>query len=485
LRVQALTCSAPTLGVLASVIALSGACASAGPVSPAAGPAPVRLEAARPSVLVQRDGDNWTADFTLDRDAPVWAFIRSEVVEGTRRPWRLEQWRVTTPGVVLDRINDHDVLRATDGGPVPRRVRIALHPRSVDLEAGYGSLAFTTGAVALPSMQFDLFPTTLDRVRRLPGDLNGVDLGAETPRVVWRDRAGPVLLDGGRVTEAVTQDRTAYVLFGQVETLEASDMVVMMDPALPSWIGRQVGSFAPQVGAYYARRLGPGQTDHPTVMISWRGPTERMTSMGGSVVPGVIVMSFEGSGVVNPTPEMLSVSRWFIGHESAHFWLGQSVRYEFARDMWITEGGADLMAVRALQTIDPAYDARGELQKEIDDCVSLSTGRAVVTASERGEHRAYYACGAVFAMAAEAAQKQRTGGDWFDFLKPLLRQPDGVLSREEWLTALTRVSRDPSLRGDVERLLDRGADDPSAVIARLFQRTGVAFRMEGGRVVLT
>ncbi|RYG14002.1 MAG: hypothetical protein EON96_12060, partial [Caulobacteraceae bacterium] len=95
------------------------------------------------------------------------------------------------------------------------------------------------------------------------------------------------------------------------------------------------------------------------------------------------------------------------------------------------------------------------------------------------------ACGAVFAMAAQGAQKQRTGGDWLDFLKPLLRQPDGVLSREEWLTALTRTSRDPSLRGDMERLLDQGAADPSAVIARLFQRTGVAFHLDNGRIVLS
>lgn len=477
MRVRALTCA-----VLATA-ALSGAACAAG--STPSGPvAPVGLEAARTEVRIQRDGDVWTADFALDRDAPVWAFIRSGVASKTRRPWRPDQWRVLTPGVTLDRINGRDVLRAQNGGPVPRMVRIALQPQSVDLEADYGSLAFTTGAVALPSTQFDLFPTTLAEIRRLPDDLNGVDLGAEMPRVTWGDTAGPVLLDGERRDRATTQDRTAYVLFGQVETVENDGMVALMDPALPSWISRQVGDFAPRVGAYYARRLGPGQTDHPTVMISWRGPTERVTSMGGSVVPGLIVMSFEGSGVLHPTAEMLSVSRWFIGHESAHFWLGQSVRYEYARDMWITEGGADLMAVRALNALDPAYDARAELQKEVDDCVSLSRGRSVVTAAERGEHRAFYACGAVFAMAAEGAQKQRNGGDWFDFLKPLLRQPDGVLSREEWLTALTRVSRDPSLRGDVERLLDQGAGDPSAVIARLFQRTGVAFRMEGGKIIL-
>ncbi|KAK0330644.1 hypothetical protein LTR94_032027, partial [Friedmanniomyces endolithicus] len=181
---------------------------------------------------------------------------------------------------------------------------------------------------------------------------------------------------------------------------------------------------------------------------------------------------------------MLSVSRWFIAHESAHFWLGQAVRYEYARDMWITEGGADLMAVRALQSLDPTYDARGELQKEVDDCLSLTQGRGVSTASERGEHRAYYACGAVFALAAEAAQESANGGDWFDFLKPLMRQEDGVLRREAWLAALTRVSRDPSLRGDVERLLDEGASHPDAVVERLFERTGVAFRREGARLVL-
>jgi hypothetical protein len=142
------------------------------------------------------------------------------------------------------------------------------------------------------------------------------------------------------------------------------------------------------------------------------------------------------------------------------------------------------MAVRALKVIDPDYDARAELQTEIDDCARLSRGRSVVTAAERGEHRAYYACGAVFALAAEGAQKARGGGDWFDFLQPLLNQPDGVLTREEWLSALTRVSRDPSLRLGMEQLLDQGAADPNAVIARLFDRTGVAFRMEGGRVVL-
>ena len=41
------------------------------------------------------------------------------------------------------------------------------------------------------------------------------------------------------------------------------------------------------------------------------------------------------------------------------------------------------MAVRAIQSIDPNYDARAELQTEVDDCVKLAAGKPVATAGER------------------------------------------------------------------------------------------------------
>ena len=65
-----------------------------------------------------------------------------------------------------------------------------------------------------------------------------------------------------------------------------------------------------------------------------------------------------------------------------------------------------------------------------------------------------------------------------------LNERDGVLTRGEWLQALTRESRDPSLRIGIERMLDDGSANPTSEIARLFDRTGVAFRIEAGRIVL-
>jgi hypothetical protein len=470
----------PALAALAALTLSLGACATASPdgtIAPAS---------AGPAVTVIRDGESWTADYVLDRDAPVWGFFRSSLIDGSRRPWRLEQWRVLTPGVMLGRVGSRDVLRAVDGGAVPRTVRIAFTPRAENLEADYGVLTFTDGSVALPDGQFDIFPlASVEAVSALPDDLNGHPLDAGPTTVTWRDRGGPILFRGQRVAEATEAGADTYILFGQADLVEGPRLTTVTDPQLPGWIGGAIEDFAPRVADDYARRLGPGQTAQPTIMVSWNGPTSGLTSMGGSVMPGLIVMAFEGEGVVEPSAQVLGMARWFIGHESAHFWLGQTVRYERARDAWITEGGADLMAIRALEGIDPAWDDRRELQKEVDDCVSLAD-QPIADAGARGEHRAYYACGAVFAVVAEAAQKRATGGDWFDFLQPLIagNRADGVLTRDEWLSALDRVSGDPALRRQIEVLLDEGSADPAHQIGALLDRAGVAHRREGPRIVL-
>ena len=130
-------------------------------------------------VTVTREGDRFTADYAFDRDAPVWAYVRSSLIMEVREPWRPRQWTVETPGVVLERRGNYDVLRAMDGGPVPRSVRLTLRPEAVDLEADYATLMFSDGAVAMPTHIFDVFPvSSVDAVDALPRDLNGVSLPA-------------------------------------------------------------------------------------------------------------------------------------------------------------------------------------------------------------------------------------------------------------------------------------------------------------------
>ncbi len=454
----------------------------------ATSPAP-RAEARDPEVqvTVTRQNDHFTADYRFERDAAVWAFVRSSLIMEVREPWRPRQWTPQTPGVVLERRGHFDILRSRDGGPVPRELRLILRPEAVDLEADYATLIFSDGAVAMPSGVFDVFSMSdMAAVEAMPGDLSRVALGVGPAEVTWRDSAGQVLYQGERREEFTATDADTYVLFGDAQVERGERLTTVLDPALPLWVPQQIGVFAPWVADFYTTRLGEGAFGQPTIMVSWKGPTERMTSMSGSVMPGLIVMSFEGQGIVTPDQEMIDRSRWFIAHEAAHFWLGQTVRYERASQAWITEGGADLMAIRALEAADSNWDVRAELQSEVDDCVSLTAGRGVESAGSRGEHRAYYACGAVLALVAEHAQARRDGGDWFSFLKGLIdaNRDDEVLSREDWLGALLAASGDVILLGDAERLLDEGAEDSAALVAGLLQRVGVAHRRDGDRVVL-
>lgn len=469
--------------------ALLGGCATPGvdPTAPVEAVASAQAEAeVEVAATVTRDGETWTLDYALDRDVPVWGFMRSSLIHGTREPWRPTDWTVLTPGVVLERVGHYDVLRTLDGSPVPRQVRLRMVPEARNLEADYGVLAFTDGSVALFTGAFDVFPlSSLDQARDLPQDLNGAEIVSSNASITWRDTSGPVLIHGQRQSDPVTQDGTAYVLFGQAQMRESAALVTVIDQQLPGWIGSEIETFAPRIAGYYTDRLGAGQTDRPTIMASWMGPKPGVQNMGGSVLPGLIVMAFEGEGNLDPTPASLAQNRWFIGHESAHFWLGQTLRYRRRADSWITEGGADLMAIRGLKTLYPDYDVRTELQGEVDDCIRLAT-RSVSDAGSRGEHRAYYACGAVFALAAEGLQARKDGGDWFDWLKGLIdaNREEGVVTAAEWLDHLDAAGGSAALRGQIEALLSDGSADPKAAVATILRETGVAHHLDGDRVVL-
>lgn len=441
------------------------------------------------AVAVTRDGDRWTADFTFAQASPVWAFYQSALLRESREPWRPSWWSVETAGVVIDRQGDYDVLRTTDGSAVPAEVRIVMHPQAGDLEAAYDpALMFSDGTVALFTGQFDVIRLdSVEAARTLPADLNGVEVTGEPSLVRWRDRSGPVLFKGERLDEAMAIDAGTYVLFGEARIRQSDGITTVIDPGLPRWLGEELGGFTPHVMSHYSRRLGPSEGGAPTLMVSWTGPTEQLSSMGGSVLPGLISMSFEGEGVLDPDREALDRAHWFIGHEAAHFWLGSNgLRYAFGRESWITEGGADLMSVRAISAIDPTYDARAELQREVDDCVSLAADAPVAGAGERGQHRAYYACGAVWALAMESARQRSDGGDFFDMLADFRREnaDDGVLTRDEWLAAMTRVAGSPAPARAIARMLDEGVADPASVLAGIFDGTGVAYRLDDGTLTL-
>ncbi len=197
----------------------------------------------------------------------------------------------------------------------------------------------------------------------------------------------------------------------------------------------------------------------------------------------MVAMQISGKRVLEASPQVLARMRWFIGHESAHFWVGQTVRYDRRDEAWIIEGAADLLAVRALERLVPGHDGLANLQSEIDECLKLvGTGEPLAKAEERGEQRAYYGCGAMLLAAAEGFARARDpSADAFDVIRALIaaNRADGVVTADEWLAAFAATAGDAAVAGRVRIFVKTGVADPRAFWTELLAAAGVPHVVEG------
>ncbi len=263
-----------------------------------AAPAPVA------SVTVVRSGDTWTADYILHERAPLWLFAKSILPRESTGSWRVGSVRVLTPGVRLERIGNYDAL-VPRRGTMPRKVRLAFTPYLKDVEAGYDpALAFSDGSVALYADQFRILPMPSIASARAADRDDATLPSAERPtRMTLIDRAGPVLSKGERTARAELTDGAAYILFGTAQPAIGPAMTTIIDPAMPRWIADALGADMPRILQHYRDQLGPSPVGQPTLLASWAGPTKGVTSLGGSVLPGMVVMTLEGEGITEPNEQ--------------------------------------------------------------------------------------------------------------------------------------------------------------------------------------
>lgn len=443
----------------------------------------------RATLTHQADG-SWLLDYRFGRAAPVWYFLRSfPKLDGAS--WRAASWRVETPGVALERRGDYDVLRAAAGSL--RRVRIRVTPYDRSLKADYSPfLQFSDGGIAVFDGHYALAPlSSAEAADQLPSDLNGVDVEELPATLTIRWRGQPMLARGVATRGTARADlrgEPSYVYAGPARPRETAAYAGIVDPQLPGWIADELDRLTPRLFGLYAAKLGQGATPRPMAMVAWGGGSEPGLSFGGSVLPGTVVMRIAGRQTVTPSAAILTRLRWFFGHESAHFWLGQTVRYTRRSEAWITEGGADMLAIRALEALVPGYDPRPELQREVDDCVKMAgTGKPLSGAAARGDVRTNYACGATLLIAVEAAARRADAkADLFGWVRGFIdaHRATGHVSQADWLAAFDATVRDPAARAAVRAFLDVGVADPAGFVQALFGACGVVHRREGDRILL-
>ncbi len=405
-------------------------------------------------VSVTRSGGGFDAVYTLPRAAPAWGFFRSSLAADDRQPWRPRSWTVLTPGVRLERRGAYDALVATDGGAVPRTVRVRVAPYTREVLSDYvPALRLGEGGVALFDGQFSLFsvasPTTLDRLG--PDPETGAITDTST-RVRFRGPSAALRLAGDTAGYARGNSAGTYGLFGVASATVQDGMATVVDPQMPAWLAADIRTFTPRLLDRYRRLLGsPGEL-RPTVLASWAGADRAGASLNGGVLKGLVLMRISGAAATQPSPPLRTLAHRYIAHESAHFWLGQLVDYDKVADNWIVEGGADLLAIRALGASDPGYDAKAALNKSLTDCLVASRKGGLASAAQRQDFQVKYDCGAILSLVAEKA----AGGDFHPFVRRLLaaNASDRAVSTEEWLALLESYPAGRNLTAHIRPLLN-------------------------------
>jgi hypothetical protein len=352
--------------------------------------------AARPGVQVtitRAKGGEWTVDYDFAVRSRAWIFQRT-VPDIDGKPWRQQSWTVETPGVRLAHAGAHDVLV---GSRPLSRVRIRMRPFLNTLMGDYSpALSFSDGGIAFYTDHFAVAKVASEAAAAaLPGDLNGVQLLQPAQTLTLIDPGHRLLLRGKALRSRASLtigDGGTYLYAGDAPVTETPSFAGVIDAGLPGWARGELDNFTPRLLRLYTERLGTPAGDKPMALVAWQGSAQQGYSLGGSVLAGMVVMQISGKNVLSSEPGVLNELHWFLGHESAHFWLGQTIRYTRRSESWMTEGGADLLAIRAIQQLAPDYDPQVKLQQELDECLTrIGPDAALAGAEDRGQMRAHYA----------------------------------------------------------------------------------------------
>lgn len=241
------------------------------------------------------------------------------------------------------------VIKNADGSSF-QNVSIKITP-DYDLDEWYRPfLQFTNGSgiflgyidgytLSIDSDEIqDLQPSALCFITKGDGVANMISVSGES-----KDR-----LTIPRSTDGASQ--RSYLYFGQGTLEPQGKLKVLMDPGIDAVTGAFLQSKAQALVAYFEAGLGSLQ-DLPDI---WLQSVAEPQAWGarGDAIPGQLVVSvdpFDGQGAA-PDNYFVTLAQT-LSHEISHHWNALAVSGASDQDIWLWEGGAELLAWQALRDL--------------------------------------------------------------------------------------------------------------------------------------
>ena len=253
-----------------------------------------------------------------------------------------------------------------------------------------------------------------------------------------------------------------YAAFSPVQPVEEARFIAVIDAGFPEWLRIEARSLLPRLFDHYVEALGRELPIRPTVLLSYgdaEGPGS--ISLKGGTLPGWLLQQDVqlGSQWRSPDdPKVLGVFRQSLAHEAAHLW---NSRFAIPRGPdWVHEGGADLLAWRALRKL--GLLSPEEFFDRLSWAASVCALLRGSSALEKDVVRAQYTCGAI--VEAVATNGESPGADlvWKLLLDAALRV--GSYRVDTFFVACDEAGAPEQARNAAKALTEAGLDAPSTRI---------------------
>lgn len=414
-------------------------------------------------------GDVWQATWYLSRPARELRFERPA------NGFRESVFTILTPGYYIQRDGESEVLR-TDDEPA-RVIRTRFPAFDQQLRRDYEFFrVFSDGGVAIFTGHLVARPLREDGAGSYVRDFR-----FEPP-----DGAG-IIVHGKRKSgsvELTTGERGTYVYMGSVDPVASEDVISILDPGLPEWVAVQTEGILPRLFAFYRARLKARPATKPMVLFDYHDLNSPGASSGGGTLPGLIQLSIQGAGWVEPSKGALLQLLQFAAHEAAHMWNGEIAHYPGGPDAWMHEGGADAMADRALLNLQ-VIDQNLFLDRQtraLNACRVDLEATSIRASLQEGRPRTAYTCGNMMALLTESALRPH-GADLFVFWQSLIRTAldrGGEYGVTDYLRVWENLGATSADTSALRRFLD-GTSGADALIDELEARGVIIERAEPTR----